>query len=202
MSAWREDDFTTKVVYQFRDRDGCQADIRSTIVVDVVGAPIWERHTGRSCPPSREIDESYNRSGSMGIWKRPEGQGEGDVIGKKFYTSAAGVPEERALLVRALLASGNVLRLLPDGEARLTLIRAIDVTARGRAQTVTGYRIGFEGVRYDPVIVWLDTRGELFAVDDNVIREDWESVVAELRRAGRQSATTSSETQAPGRRSR
>ncbi len=187
MAAWREDDFTTNVVYRFTDRAGCATAIESTIVVDVVGAPIWERHAGRICAPPGELNESYTRSGSMGIWKRPDSQGEADVIGKKFYTSAADVPEERALLVRALLAGGGELRLMPEGEARLTLLRALSVTAGGRTLTVTGYRVSISNAaaRIADTVVWIDPRGDLFAIDGLLVREGWEAAMEVLRRTGR-----------------
>ena len=41
MAAWREPDGTIRVVYQYRNPDGCITDLRSTILVDVVGGPIW-----------------------------------------------------------------------------------------------------------------------------------------------------------------
>jgi len=179
MAAWREPDGTTRVVYQHRNPDGCVTDLRSTIFVDVVGAPVWEQHTGQRCGPLVKIDESYTRSGSSGLWKSHLGQGEADVIGKKFYTSAADVPEERALLVRALLAAGNQLQLMPDGDARVEKARALAVRVAAREENVTEYRV--QGLKSGPVSVWLDRRMELFAVGDNFIRQGWEGVFPQLR---------------------
>jgi hypothetical protein len=179
MAAWREPDGTTRVVYQHRNPDGCQTDLRSTIFVDAVGAPVWEQHTGQKCGPRVQINESYTRSGSSGIWKTHLGNGDEDVIGKKFYTSAADVPEERALLVRALLAAGNTLQLMPDGDGRVEKLQTMTVKAANRSETVTHYRV--HGLKSGPASVWLDSHGELFAVGGNFIREGWESVLAEVR---------------------
>jgi len=179
MAAWREPDGTTRVVYQHRNPDGCQTDLRSTIFVDAVGAPVWEQHTGQKCGPRVQINESYTRSGSSGIWKTHLGNGDEDVIGKKFYTSAADVPEERALLVRALLAAGNMLQLMPEGDGRAEKTRTITVKAANRSEMVTQYRV--YGLKSGVVAVWLDSRDELFAVGDNFIREGWENVMAEVR---------------------
>jgi hypothetical protein len=44
---------------------------------------------------------------------------------------------------------------------------------------VTQYRI--HGLKSGVASVWLDSRGELFAVGDNFIREGWESVLAEVQ---------------------
>jgi hypothetical protein len=179
MAAWREPDGTTRVVYQHRNPDGCATDLRSTIFVDVVGAPVWEQHTGQKCGPRVQINESYTRSGSSGIWKTHLGNGEEDVIGKKFYTSAADVPEERALLVRALLAAGNHLQLMPDGDGRVERVRTLALKAAGQSETVTHYRVF--GLKTGTTSVWLDSRGELFALGENFIRQGWETVLAEVR---------------------
>ena len=185
MAAWREPDGTTRVVYQHQNPGGCQTDLRSTIFVDVVGAPVWERHTGQKCDPRVQIDESYTRSGSSGIWKSHLGNGDEDVIGKKFYTSAADVPEERALLVRALLAAGNTLQLMPAGDGRVEMKRAITVTAGNRSELITQYLVS--GLRSGVASVWLDSRGELFAVGANFIRQGWEAVLPDIGRAISQS---------------
>jgi len=179
MAAWREPDGTTRVVYQHRNPDGCQTDLRSTIFVDAVGAPVWEQHTGQKCSPRVQINESYTRSGSSGIWRTHLGNGEEDVIGKKFYTSAADVPEERALLVRALLAAGNALQLMPDGDGRVERVRTLTLKTGNQSVTVTQYRV--VGLRSGTALVWLDSQGELFAVGDNFIRQGWEAVLFQVR---------------------
>ena len=179
MAAWREPDGTTRVVYQHRNPDGCQTDLRSTIFVDAVGAPVWEQHTGQKCSPRVQINESYTRSGSSGIWRTHLGNGEEDVIGKKFYTSAADVPEERALLVRALLAAGNALQLMPDGAGRVERVRTLTLKTGNQSVTVTQYRV--VGLRSGTALVWLDSEGELFAVGDNFIRQGWEAVLFQVR---------------------
>ena len=180
MAAWREPDGTTRVVYQHRNPDGCLTDLRSTILVDVVGAPIWEKHDGQKCTPRVQINETYTRSGSSGIWKTHLGSGEEDVIGKKFYTSAADVPEERALLVRALLSAGNRLDLMPEGGARVEEKRALTVKAGSRTERVTEYRVF--GLKSGPVSMWLDSRTELFAIGDHFIRQGWEAALTQIAR--------------------
>jgi hypothetical protein len=180
MAAWREPDGTTRVVYQHRNPGGCTSDLRSTIFVDAVGAPVWEHHSGQKCEPRVQINESYTRSGSSGIWKTHLGNGEEDVIGKKFYTSAADVPEERAMLVRALLAAGNRLELMPEGDATLEPGLTVTVQVEKQAERVTHYRV--YGLKSGQVSVWLDRRSELFAVDNILIRQGWEPVLGFLVR--------------------
>jgi hypothetical protein len=179
MAAWREPDGTTFVVYQYRTPDKCVTELKSTILVDVVGAPIWEQHTGQRCDPRVQVNESYTRSGSSGIWKTHLGNGEADVIGKKFYTSAADVPEERALLVRALLAAGNRLELMPGGAAKLEEGRTMTIQLDKQAERVTQYTVF--GLRTGQVSVWLDQRTELFAIDNYLIREGWEPFLGKLK---------------------
>jgi len=181
MAAWRGRDGTVEVIYRYRHADACVTDIRSTISLDVVGAIVGLKHAGQTCQPSQPVRESYTRSGSLGIWQGPQGQGEGDVIGKKFFTSAIGVPEERALLVRALLAAGNRVELLPAGEAVLKEGRTLTLSSGGQQERVTLYRI--DGVRAGPITVGLDSRMELFSLDGELVRQGWEASLPELRRA-------------------
>lgn len=180
MAAWRDPDGTLQVVYQHRNAGDCVTDIRSTIAVDAVGAVIWLRHTGQACEPTRSVNETYSRSGSLGRWQNHLGSGEGDVIGKKFFTSATDVPEERAQLVRALLAAGNQLQLLPAGEAHLERVQTLTLSAGNRTETVTHYRV--HGLASGPSSVWLDGKGELFALNAELIRQGWEASAAVLGR--------------------
>ena len=180
MAAWREPDGTTYVVYQHRSPDKCVTSLESTILVDVVGAPVWEQHKGQLCGPRIQINESYTRSGSSGIWRTHRGSGEADVIGKKFYTSAADVPEERALLVRALLAAGNRLELMPAGVATLEQGQTMTIQLDKQTARITRYTVF--GLSSGQVAVWLDSRMELFAVDNYLIREGWEWALPQLKR--------------------
>lgn len=181
MAAWRGPDEALHVVSQQRHPDGCVSSVRSTIAIDVVGAIVWLKHTGQGCEPGRVVDETYTRSGSLGIWKNHLGQGEGDVIGKKFYMSANASAEERAQLVRALLAAGDELNLLPQGTARAARIVTLLVKAAGGSQNVTLYRVSGLGLAQEPLLLWTDSSNELFATGD-LIREGWEASAPELRR--------------------
>lgn len=180
VAAWRGPDEALHVVSQQRHADGCLSDVRSTIAIDVVGAIVWLKHTGLGCQPRRAVDETYTRSGSLGLWKNHLGQGEGDVIGKKFYVSANASAEERAQLVRALLAGGNELNLLPQGKARVERIQTLAVKAAGESQAVTLYRVVL-GPAQNTLLLWMDSSNELFATGD-LIRQGWESSATELRR--------------------
>ena len=181
MAAWRDPDGTLQVVYQHHGLAGCEVNVRSTITVDAVGVPIRLQHTGQTCDPRRVVNETYSRSGSTGRWQNAMEHGEGDTTGKKFYMSLTDVPEERAQLVRALLASGNRLDLLPNGEARLERVQELAVRAGGRTETITHYRI--YGLGLGPSPVWLDGKSELFALTPDFIRQGWEAVATELARA-------------------
>ena len=177
--VWREPDGTYQVVYQFRLGD-CVADVRSSITVDVAHVPVRLTHRGGACDPPRAIDETYGRDGPAGLWRNEAEAGEGDTVGKKFYLSRTRVPEEMALLVRALLANGHRTRLLPRGEASLERGDQLTVRAGDRRDTVTQYFI--HGIAPEPVAVWLDIRTELFAIPPDFIRKGWEHTVGDLRR--------------------
>ena len=180
--AWRDADGTVQALYQHTGLAACDTDLRSTIIVDAAGVPIRLNHTGRSCAPTRTVNETYYRVASTGRWQNAIEQGEGDTAGKRFYMSLTDVPEERALLVRALLASGGRVPLLPEGEAWLERVQELTVRVGDRTERVTHYRVF--GLDLGPSPVWLDSRGELFALNPaDLIRQGWESVVPELQRA-------------------
>jgi hypothetical protein len=178
--AWRDPDGTLQVIDRHGDPAACQTDLRSTIIVDAAGVPIRLQHSGRACAPRRTVDERYYRVGSAGRWQNAIEQGEGDTAGKRFYMSLTDLPEERALLVRAGIAAGGRVPLLPDGEASIERDRELAIRAGDRAETVTHYLV--YGLDLEPASVWLDSRGELFALTD-VIRQGWEAVAPQLQRA-------------------
>lgn len=179
MAAWRDHDGSLEIVYQRRDPDGCLTQVRSTIVIDVVGVPVWLQHRGDMCRPAQRVNESYTRSGVMGIWRTHLGSGEADAIGKKFYLSAVDLPEERAQLARALLAAGDQLVVLPNGNSRIERVRTLTVKSGSRAETLTLYRL--HGPDAEPDVLWLDSHGELFAYRAELIREGWQHIASQLR---------------------
>jgi hypothetical protein len=181
MAAWTDPDGTVQLIFQDRSLAGCSADVRSTIILDAGAVPIRLQHTGQTCAPRRPVNEQYYRAGSAGRWRNAIEQGEGDTAGKKFYLSLTDLPEERALLVRAGLVSGGRVPLLPDGEALIERVQELNVRAGDRAERVTHYRV--YGLDLGPSPVWLDSRGELFALDPGFIRQGWEHVAPELQRA-------------------
>jgi hypothetical protein len=165
---------------RYREAD-CDVDVRSSITIDVAQVPVRETHRGHRCAPPRTIDELYTRDGAAGVWRNEAEQGRGDTVGKKFYLSRTRVPEEMALLVRALLANGHRTQLLPRGEASVERGRQATVRAGGRTDLVTEYLVF--GVANAPVSVWLDSRTELFALLPEFIRQGWEAAAGELQRA-------------------
>jgi hypothetical protein len=182
MAAWTDPDGTVQIVYQRRGPGDCLTNIRSVITLDAAGVPIRLQHTGQICAPSRTVHESYYRAGSAGRWQNAVGQGEGDTAGKKFYASLTRLPEERALLVRAGIAFGGRVPLLPEGEAQIERVAERVVRAGDRMERVTCYRV--TGLDPTPTHVWLDSRGELFAFD-GLILQGWNHVADELRKAVR-----------------
>jgi hypothetical protein len=178
MAAWMDADGTVQIVYHRRGPGDCLTNIRSVITLDAAGVPIRLQHAGQSCTPSRTVGENYYRAGSAGRWQNAVGQGEGDTAGKKFYASLTRLPEERALLVRAGIAFGGRVPLLPEGEAQIERVAERIVRAADRMERVTCYRV--TGLDPTPTGVWLDSRGELFAFD-GLIRQGWEHVAKDLK---------------------
>jgi hypothetical protein len=99
------------------------------------------------------------------------------------------VPEETAILARALLATpGRRLALLPAGEATIETVGVVEVSSGGQTERVTQHAIS--GLGLEPSRIWLDERRELFASGDEwgaIVRKGWEGALptSSPRRRGR-----------------
>ncbi|HSN71518.1 MAG TPA: hypothetical protein VLT59_08405, partial [Steroidobacteraceae bacterium] len=109
------------------------------------------------------VDESFERSGGTARWT--SGADRGSTQAEGFYVALDGPPESTAVLARALLAADdNGLPLLPAGEARLEEVESITLEA-GR----TVRHVEIHGLDFEPVPLWLNADGTLFASVDGWI---------------------------------
>src|SRR2546428_374454 len=107
-------------------------------------------------PPPRRFPMGRTQA----TWRNAAEQGSNATAG--FYITFDGVPEEAAVLARALLAArGGMLPLLPEGEARIAKVGELAVQANGRTRTVVQYAIS--GLGFTPSPIWLDANGDFFA---------------------------------------
>ncbi|MCU1278613.1 MAG: amidohydrolase [bacterium] len=137
------------------------------IVVDDDGTARELRITGQAGGP-QPVDEKFVRRDQRGM-----------------YVSQSGVPEEYAILARALLRAHGPVPLLPSGTATLERGEPITVTAGKVSQRITPYEIG--GIDLEPLTIWLDDKMELFAAGD-MLMTGWEAAVPAVLEAQRQRA--------------
>lgn len=108
--------------------------------------------------------------------------GERKLTAPAFYLSLQSVPEEGALLARALLkAAGQKLALLPEGQAALRRGDEVTLQSPAGSRRVVSYEIS--GLGFAPDTIWLDQDGTFFASVSNwasFILEGWESSVPQL----------------------
>lgn len=148
------------------------------------------RSDGRGVPASVVIDgldyskadanEQFSCTNDVAKWTSPVDSGSGRCAG--FYLNNAQLPEDAAMMARALLkAPGNLLKVLPQGEMRLQRLQTEQVQRQGTTVEVTLYAV--HGIGLLPVFVWLDPDYELFLTnyaDSPVVRRGWEAEVPDL----------------------
>jgi cytosine/adenosine deaminase-related metal-dependent hydrolase len=151
----------TRAEYSYNDR-GRGDHIIATWKLDAAGVPIEYSGSGNDYMKA-PVEESFHFGGGKAVWKNRTEQGERAVKGEAFYMPNNAPLEFTAVLARALLkAPGHKLRLLPSGEASLTVSDSVTVKTRdGAPVRLTQYLI--EGLDLSPTPVWLDAEGHTAA---------------------------------------
>jgi imidazolonepropionase-like amidohydrolase len=174
-------DGSREITFAYNDR-GRGPLLRSRYVVDAASVPSSIAIDGNDYLKTA-ITERFAITDGTASWKNKVEAGERRLVGPAFYVSQSGPPAELALLARALLASpGGHLPLLPSGEARVEKVGERRVTAGTESRALTQYAVAGLGFRPQPV--WLDDKGELFAIVDDftsLVPEGWKSAVDLLR---------------------
>lgn len=131
------------------------------------------------------VDEHFSREGGRAQWKSAEEQGEHEVTGPAFFLPLASVPDAQGMLVRAALANGGKIALLPSGTATVEKIGEVTVNGSGEARKtvrkLTGYAI--IGVDLTPSYTWMNADGTWFGSAyswRSYMPEGWESAIAPL----------------------
>jgi imidazolonepropionase-like amidohydrolase len=104
-----------------------------------------------------------------------------------------GGPADAALLVKAALANGGTIALLPEGQARVEKVAQRDFENGGRRLAATLYAIG--GLDLTPFYLWVDQRNDLFAAGASwmvTVREGWEPVAQQIMDAQQQTESARS----------
>jgi imidazolonepropionase-like amidohydrolase len=111
-----------------------------------------------------DIDERFTVEKGAARWKSRAESGEQKNATGRFFSTLFGPPQEGALLVRAALANGGKLDLLPSGAVRVERVR--DVKLEGDDADTSEKLYSIVGLDLAPILVWLDSKNEFFAAGD------------------------------------
>ena len=169
--------------YSYNDR-GRGPELRASVTLGANGVPVSVHVTGHDYLKA-EVTEDFSIKNGIAKWKNNSEQGEGRSAHPAFYLRLSEAPDDPALLVKALLAAGGKLALLPEGEARLEHVGEGNVKAEGKILRVTQYAIS--GLGFSPEYVWLDPQRKFIRGRHELVRGDPRRLGSELVRAARYS---------------
>jgi len=178
-AVWSTADGTVHMFYQFNDR-GRGPKTTSVLTLDAHGVPVAETVSGNDYLKS-PVSEDYSLRDGAARWKNNSEQGEKKIDGPAVYVSINGAPAELGLLVSAAVANGGKIALLPEGEARVEKVAERDLENSGQKKHAVLYSV--TGLDFSPTLIWLDERGQFFAVVNpwsTIIPEGWEKSSATL----------------------
>ncbi len=173
--------------FEFNDR-GRGPKVNVQAVLDRHGVPLRLDVNGFDYY-KKPVSEHYEETDGKASWKNSAETGQREAFGRAFYMDMEGSPLEIWLLARAMLASGDRMALLPDGNARIEEVKSQLAQGPGFARTVHLYEI--TGLGLEPSYIWLDDHQGLFAMHDgwsDVILEGWEAAKDALIQAQEQFA--------------
>jgi hypothetical protein len=134
--------------------------VRTELALDAAGAPRGFRATGKD-HFGEPIDEQLAVTTGTLTWQSSAEHGHAPA-GTGWYLPLTGSEDVVAALARAVLrAPDHRVRLLPTGEAWLEDDTTRALTIAGAPRRLR--RVAIAGLGFDPVLVWLDEQGELFA---------------------------------------
>ncbi len=170
----------TRCRFEYSDR-GRGPKLEASFVTDKASLPVRIEISGNNYLKDR-VAERFTLEKGVARWKSTVESGETSLRAPALYVPFDSVPEADALLVRALRAAkGNVLPLLPAGEARIA--GSVPIEVPGPAGTLKLTRVDVTGLGLEPQRVFLDETGELFASGNAwlmTIREGREAAAPEI----------------------
>ncbi len=181
-AVWRAPDGTLHIFYQYNDR-GRGPRTTSVLTLDAQGLPVAESITGNDYLKS-PVQENYSIASGVARWKSGQEQGEKRLTRRAIYVAINQSPCELGVLVKAAMANGGKLSLLPEGEVRADRVSELAVESSGRKTHLSLYALS--GLDFSPTYVWVDDNGAFFAFTDSwttLIPEEWETAAKELQGA-------------------
>ena len=146
---WKNSDGSIGEWYQFNDR-GRGDSLRIVFREDEQGFPTYLSANGKDYMKNNVFEE-YNLSNGTATWKNNAEDEQRQVNEKLFYI---GLKTSGGHLIKALLANGNKLKLLPYGEVRLTELEKHVVSSGALKKTVRLVQI--DGFGLTPTYNWID----------------------------------------------
>jgi len=169
-AVWKTSDGKVHTFSQFNDR-GRGPKLDGVYTLNAQGLPVNVEIKGNDYL-KKPVDETFVFDGKASHWKSSSESGDQQGLGG-FYASLNGDSEEFAMLVRALLARGGSMNLVPVGQARLEQLR--------KENNLTLYAVS--GLGFEPVLAWFDEDNNFYASPGSwyaVVRSGGESVLPRL----------------------
>lgn len=181
-AVWTAPDGGVHMFYQFNDR-GRGPKTTTIVTLDANGIPASETVEGNDYLKSA-VSEKYSLQAKTARWKNDYEEGEKELNAPAMYVSINGAPGEIGFLVRAALANGGKLALLPEGEAKVQRIAERQLLSGDQKRTVSLYAI--TGLDFSPTFAWLDDEKRFFGALNfwsAILPEGWEKAAPVLQEA-------------------
>jgi len=163
----------------YNDR-GRGPDLHMTLIVDDTGAPRSFRAVGHDYLKA-PVDERLDTTGATLTWRSTSEHGSA-ASGSGWYMALQdGILGPGPLAHALLRARDHRVNLLPTGEAWLEDDTVREVAIAGQPRRL--HRVAIAGLDFQPTLLWLDDRDELFAVVSpwwSAIRTGAEAVIPAL----------------------
>jgi imidazolonepropionase-like amidohydrolase len=163
-------------VYLHILQNGRGPHVEGTLRLDAQGMPEAFRAKGHY-EMGNALDEHFSREGAAAQWKSIEEQGDHAQADGAFFVPLAPMPIE-FLMVKAALAAGGTLKLMPAGEIRVEKAGDMTVTANGQSKKIIAY--GVVGLEFTRSYVWFEEDGRWFATISpwrSYVPEGWDGVI-------------------------
>jgi imidazolonepropionase-like amidohydrolase len=163
----------TTSLFVLENGRGPQVDATVKLAADGTIASL--RATGQHTMGTK-VDETFAIEGGRASWKSLEEQGE--AAAGAFFVPMSEIPAVDGWLVRAALAAGGTLKLLPAGEVEVETVGQLEVSANGEVRRLTGYALS--GLDFTPRFTWMNEDGTWFGSFQSwfsIVPEGWEAAI-------------------------
>jgi imidazolonepropionase-like amidohydrolase len=129
------------------------------------------------------VAETFAVANGRATWKNQAESGSKEAA-NALYVPFNGGPADSSLLLKAALANGGSIALLPEGQARVERVLRRELQNGNQRAALSLYAI--TGLDLTPSYLWADEHNDVFAEGESwmlTIRQGWESSAPELLKA-------------------